>query len=213
MATKSLTRAEQQERTRKRLISAARKVFARRGYHAAKLDEVASEASLSTGAVYSNFTGKEELFLAIAELEVGDRLREIRAVADAVERGAMPSAVAAAEFGKFIERDRDWPLLFYEFWSFGVRDTRLQKEFHQWRVSVRDVLAETLERVANHFGVRLRFPSHQLASALGAAINGMAFERAADPDGMSDELFGEFVAALLGCAVAAEDRSRLPSRT
>jgi uncharacterized protein (DUF2236 family) len=58
--------------------------------------------------------------------------------------------------------------------------------------------------------VRLRFPSQQLASALGAAINGMAFERAADPDGMSDELFGEFVAALLGCAVAAEDRTRLP---
>lgn len=203
MATRSLSRAEQQERTRSRLIEAAARVFARRGYHAAKLEEVAAEAGLSTGAVYSNFTGKEDLFLAITDKEVADRVEEIRAVAEAVEAGQVPGVEAAAQFRAFIERDSDWPLLFYEFWSFGVRNAKLRKEFHRRRLAVRDALAETLERVTSHMGVRLRFPSTELASAIGAAVNGMAFERAADPDGLSDEVFGEVVTALLACAVAA----------
>jgi AcrR family transcriptional regulator len=45
-------------------------VFARRGYQAAKLEEIAADAGLSTGAIYSNFTGKENLFLALADAQV-----------------------------------------------------------------------------------------------------------------------------------------------
>ncbi|MGA8805166.1 MAG: hypothetical protein WA701_05310 [Solirubrobacterales bacterium] len=36
-----------------------------------------------------------------------------------------------------------------------------------------------------------------------APLNGLAFERAADPDALPDEVFAEFVAAVLGCAIAA----------
>ena len=76
-----LTRRERQEQTRDRLLDAATKVFARRGYHEASVEEIAAEAGFTTGAVYSNFAGKEELFLALAEREVTHRVAEIRAVA------------------------------------------------------------------------------------------------------------------------------------
>ena len=36
-----------------------------------------------------------------------------------------------------------------------------------------------------------------------APLNGLAFERAADPDALPDEVFAEFVTAVLGCAIAA----------
>jgi AcrR family transcriptional regulator len=36
-------------------------VFARRGHQAAKLEEIAADAGLTTGAIYSNFAGKENL--------------------------------------------------------------------------------------------------------------------------------------------------------
>ncbi len=45
---------------------AARTVFLRRGFHGASLDEIAEEAGYTKGAVYSNFAGKDDLYLAAA---------------------------------------------------------------------------------------------------------------------------------------------------
>jgi AcrR family transcriptional regulator len=199
------TRREKQEKTRNQLLDAAATVFARRGYHQATLEEVAAEAGFTTGAVYSNFAGKEELFLALADREVAARVADIRAVGDAAERGEAPGAEAAEQFRAFIEEDPDWPLLFFEFWSFGVRNAKLQKEFGKRRQTVRDAYAETLERSAEQLGFRLRFPAPALATAISAALNGLAFERAADPEAIPDEVLAEFISAILACSVAAPE--------
>ena len=53
-------------------------------------------------------------------------------------------------------------------------------------------------------GFELRFPAPVLATAIAASINGLAFERAADPDALPEEVFAEFVTAVLGCAIAAD---------
>src|SRR3954454_18038481 len=140
-----LTRRERQEQTREGLLEAAARVFARRGYQRASVDEIAAEAGFTTGAVYSNFAGKEELFLALADRQVEDRVAEIRAVADAAERGERPGGEAADQFREFLERDPDWPLLFYEFWSFGIRNAKIRAEFGKRRQAVSEVLAATLE--------------------------------------------------------------------
>jgi AcrR family transcriptional regulator len=200
-----LTRREKQEQTRERLLDAASRVFARRGYQQSTLQEIAKEAGFTIGAVYSNFSGKEELFLALADKEVEQRVAEIRAVGDAAERGEQPGSQAADQFREFLERDPDWPLLFYEFWSFGVRNPKTRGEFAKRRQAVRDALADTLERVATQLGFRLRFPAPALATAISATLNGLAFERAADPDAIPDEVFAEFIAAILACSVAAPD--------
>jgi AcrR family transcriptional regulator len=198
-----LTRKERQAQTRRDLIAAAATVFARRGYHKATIEEIAAEAGMTSGAIYSNFDGKEELFLAIADDQVESRVAEIEAVADAAEGKGDPSLEAADQFRAFLESDPDWPLLFYEFWSVSVRDPDLQGELAKRRDAIRDALADTLERVATELGFELRFPAPALATAIAASLNGLAFERAADPDALPDEVFGEFIAAVLGCAIAA----------
>lgn len=53
------------EETRDRLVSAAAAVFARRGYAAATIAELTSEAGLSSGALYAHFDGKADLFVAM----------------------------------------------------------------------------------------------------------------------------------------------------
>jgi AcrR family transcriptional regulator len=178
-------------------------VFARRGYHGAGVEEIAAEAGYTTGAVYSNFKGKEELFLALADRQVADRIAEIRAVAESSEAGGEPGREAAEQFRAFVERDPEWPLLFYEFWSMGVRNARLRSELRKRRDAVREALAQTLERVAQGAGFELRFPARDLATAIAAAVNGLAFERAADPDSLPNEVFADFITAVLACAVAA----------
>ena len=200
-----LTRKERQEQTREELVAAAARVFARRGYHKATVEEIAAEAGFSTGAVYSNFACKEELFLAIADRQVADRVAEIGAVADAAEAQGDTDAAAAEQFRAFLEADPDWPLLFYEFWSLSVRNPELQGELAKRRDAIRDALADTLERVAKELGFELRFPAPALATAIAASLNGLAFERAADPDALPDEVFAEFVTAVIGCAIHAPE--------
>jgi AcrR family transcriptional regulator len=198
-----LTRKERQAQTRQALIAAAATVFARRGYHRASVEEIAAEAGMTSGAIYSNFDGKEELFLAIADAQVESRVAEIEAVGDAAAGDGDAGIQAADRFRAFLERDPEWPLLFYEFWSVSVRDAGLQGELAKRRDAIRDALADTLERVAGELNFELRFPAPILATAIGASLNGLAFERAADPDALPDEVFGEFIAAGLGCAIAA----------
>lgn len=197
-----MSRKETQKQTRERVLAAAAKVFARRGYHRATVDEIASEAGFTIGALYSNFAGKEELFLALADRQVEERVAEVGMLAEVAE-GDAPGEEAAEQLRAFLDRDPEWPLLFYEFWSLSVRNPELQTELATRRDAIRDALAETLERVAEQHGFKLRFPAPVLATAIAASLNGLAFERAADPKALPDEVFAEFVTAVLGCAIAA----------
>jgi AcrR family transcriptional regulator len=60
-----LTRAQQQERTRAAVLTAARHEFAEHGYGEATIDRIAERADLTRGAVYSNFPSKRALYLAV----------------------------------------------------------------------------------------------------------------------------------------------------
>ena len=48
--------------TRKDLMAAARRVFARDGFEVARLQDIAQEAGKTRGALYAHFTDKEDLF-------------------------------------------------------------------------------------------------------------------------------------------------------
>ncbi len=52
---------EDAARTRDAIIDAALRVFAERGFAAAQLEDIAARASVTRGAVYHHFTGKEDL--------------------------------------------------------------------------------------------------------------------------------------------------------
>jgi len=62
-----MTRAEQQERTRERLLDAAAEAFAEHGVDGASIDDIAARAGFSRGAFYSNFRDKTELLIALCD--------------------------------------------------------------------------------------------------------------------------------------------------
>ncbi|MBM3666074.1 MAG: hypothetical protein FJW90_01100 [Actinobacteria bacterium] len=55
-------------------------------------------------------------------------------------------------------------------------------------------------------GVKLRFPAEQVAAALGGIINGLAFERAIDPDALPEQLAAFFVSVLVRESLEPEPR-------
>lgn len=60
-----MTRLQQQELNRRRVLAAARAEFSDRGFRKATVDDIAIRADLTRGAVYSNFPGKRALYLAV----------------------------------------------------------------------------------------------------------------------------------------------------
>ena len=65
-----MTLAERKQQTRDALVLSALETFARDGYHAASLETIATDAGYSKGAIYSNFQGKAELFMAVLDFNL-----------------------------------------------------------------------------------------------------------------------------------------------
>lgn len=196
-ATKRLTRDERKAETRERLLAAAGRVFARRGYQAAAVDEVADEAGFSTGALYSNFDGKEDLFLAVLERHISNQVAEL---SDAVaERPTVDERArgGAEVWMAFLEREPELVMLFMEFWAFAVRNPRVRTRFAARYAEVRAAVSEIIEKGALELGVELAIPAEQLATAIDALADGFALQKLADPDAVPDELFGTVLSLLL----------------
>jgi AcrR family transcriptional regulator len=183
--------------TQQRLLQAAGEVFAQRGYDRASLDDVATAAGLTKGAVYSSFAGKDDLFYALMRERIDERLA---LVTEAVERQATVLDIArdaGSGLAQLMSSQRDWHLLFIEFWARAVRDPELHDEFARERRSVRGLIAQFLEARAIEAGVTLPAPAEQLAVAVLALSNGIAIEHLADPDTVDPSTFGVILGLLL----------------
>jgi AcrR family transcriptional regulator len=87
------------EKTRRRLLDAASAVFAKRGYHAARVDDIVKVARTSHGTFYLYFENKEDLFAALAG-EVTEQMSVL--VSEFPTFG--PDAVGKAELEAWLER-------------------------------------------------------------------------------------------------------------
>ena len=70
---------QRKEETQARILEAAYRVFARRGYEAATVEEITAECGIAKGALYTHFAGKEELFRTVLMERVRQRAAEIAA--------------------------------------------------------------------------------------------------------------------------------------
>src|SRR5919204_3848463 len=116
-----LTRAEQQEQTRTRIIESAAQVFARRGFGRGSLEEIAESAGYSKGAVYSNFAGKDELFLAVLDARFERRARLLADVVLDGERLEDSYRAVAQSMVVADEGEPRWTPLLLEFWAHASR--------------------------------------------------------------------------------------------
>jgi TetR/AcrR family acrAB operon transcriptional repressor len=105
--------------TRSRIVDAAARVFARKGYLGASLDEVAADAGLTKGAVYWHFSSKLDLFFALLDSRMHREYDEhlppaLEAHAANPDPKAALNELMQGVIGR-IEADPDWPRLFLEF--------------------------------------------------------------------------------------------------
>lgn len=148
-------------------------MFLARGYHGASVDAVAREAGFTIGAVYSRFGSKAELFLALLEQRVDERIEQIRSVAAGAGVAAEAAAVAR-QWAQVLRTDLDWTLLVIEFRVHAARDPVLAArlaEVHArlLRAVVEEHLAGSAFEAAELLGEYVVLASGGSSGALGGA--------------------------------------------
>jgi AcrR family transcriptional regulator len=195
-----MTREQSKANTRERLLAAARSAFASNGFHGASVEEIASSAGFSTGALYSNFDSKEDLFLVLMEREIDEHAREI---SEAVRERASVSERAtggARQWMTMIEREPELLLLFMEFWAYGVRDANVRPKVAARFAQMRRLLTRLIEDGVREFDLELAIPAPQLAVAIDALADGIARQKLADPGAVPDDLMGRVLSLLFAAA-------------
>jgi AcrR family transcriptional regulator len=85
---------QHREARRTQILDAARQCFVRRGFHETSMADLLAEAGLSSGAVYSYFSSKHEMIVAIAEENMSQVVAMMRESAAGPSRDAPGAALA-----------------------------------------------------------------------------------------------------------------------
>jgi AcrR family transcriptional regulator len=119
-----------QAHRRRRILDAAVRVFAQRGYHGARVGDIASEAGVAHGLLYHYFSSKDEVLETVFRENFGDLLERFRAV----ESSAEPAAEKLAGIAKILLRTwRNDPDLVTVMVRDVARSARLQMQVAEVR--------------------------------------------------------------------------------
>jgi AcrR family transcriptional regulator len=201
-----LSRAEQQALTRARVLEAADAVFAERGFHAARLEEIAGRAGYTRGAVYSNFKDKNDLALAIIE----QRIRSVTMLLEELV-GGPGDPVAEAEYAgdrvaQLLGGERSWAPLFLEFATHAARHPELGSRLTALYRDLVASIARMLEAFASRADVQLPGSAERLALTMVAATDGAALERLIDPERADARLLGQMLGWIVAGLIASQSR-------
>jgi AcrR family transcriptional regulator len=184
-----MTREASRQITRGRLLDAAASVFAKRGYRGASVEEISAEAGYTIGALYSNFSGKDEVLLALLEQQVARIAERIVAAALEAEDPADKLRAGAREWMAFVDEEPELYTLMVEFWTMWVRDEE-QRPHHARRfAAVRAYIGRLIQEKADEMGVALRLPAEHVGAVVMALADGLALQHLANPEAVPAELY------------------------
>jgi len=151
---KRLTREESKEVTRVRLIEAAERLFVRKGFDDASVEEISETAGYSRGAFYSNFDNKEQVFLAVIDQ------RRPKALDHILQQASEPTERIAAVREWFSNqwRLKDFIALRMEFSRRAMRDRSVRKHLAEL---LRQELETYSASVGQYLGATDRVPAHR----------------------------------------------------
>jgi AcrR family transcriptional regulator len=198
------TTSRQQARTdltRRKLLVAAERIFARDGFEAARLEDISGLAGYTRGAFYANFQSKEDIFFALLERWVGQRISEVDALL--VQRESPAKLLRALrEHYAQITQDRRLALLSLEFKLFAIRHPEAHARLRARQRRLRVSAGALLRRIARVTGRTLPISCTAAATGFGALSSALSLEHFVDPTMVSEQetrhLLVVFFDAVLG---------------
>jgi len=184
-------RSARKAATRARLLEAAARVYAARGFAGATLDDVAEEAGLTKGAVYGHFGSKDNLLTALFQEYVAAEVAEQVSLFDRDETTWRRPWSGADSWMAELEREPEAFRLLVEFWTAAGRDERLREQFAAGFEALRGTFAGFGTDSAADAGIAMPEGAarHVADVFLGLSL-GIGMLRVVDPERVSPALLG-----------------------
>ncbi|WP_170970451.1 TetR/AcrR family transcriptional regulator [Streptomyces zhaozhouensis] len=186
------------EEVRRRVLVAAERVFAERGYADSKLEDIAHAAGFTKGAVYSNFGSKKALFGAILEARADAELAAVMAGLDEAEDVSALVDQAARLVALRIARDTVRGRLGLEFATRALRDEETRAVVAPMRRAQRAAAAGAVRTYTERAGVTPPIDPELAGVILHCLTNGLSMEHLVDPEGIDATTSERALRALLG---------------
>ncbi len=161
---------EYKEEARSRILDAANRVFAEKGYHEATMDDIAKRLGVSKGAIYLYFSSKEDLFEAMVRT-APQAFKEILYSSFGDE--ADPVQSATQFFDKMLKLSASNPGLSFEILSEASRNPNLKRILKQNHAEYEEVLTSFLAEGQKRRFVGDNLDIRPLANSLIALWNGL----------------------------------------
>ena len=160
--------------TRSKILDAAIGVFADRGVLGASVEEICERAGFTRGAFYSNYSSKNELVIAILELDRDNSAQAFETMSseDAAQvigelLGSHEGEVTRESLLKFAtdyfmsqqKTDRDFLLVYPELRLYAARNPEVRDAFLKTHKLTMEVLSAQLDQVVEYFQISVTMPT------------------------------------------------------
>jgi AcrR family transcriptional regulator len=180
---------------RDEIMAAAKKVFARKGFHAATIADIAKQAGLAYGSIYWYFDSKDDLFHALMAVEEHALRNHVAAAVGARQDsdGEAPFRTAVQATFEFFEADKATvKLLFRDAYALGDRfEKHLGGIYERFIDDIENVIV-----VAQQRDEVVAAPPRMVAYTLAALIGQLAHRRLSTDDGVTPAEVADFVVTL-----------------
>jgi AcrR family transcriptional regulator len=170
------------------LLDAAVAVCTKRGLNEATLEEISEAAGYTRGAIYSNFSGKDDLLLAVFEERIEPRLREIADPMIEATNAEQQAEASRRLMHALLTQERAYLQLLLEFWAFAARNAPIRRRFAQVRRRRRALVAAMIEERIERQDGETTIPVDILAAGFLGMTIGVLFEALVDRDLDAEEL-------------------------
>ena len=165
------------------IVEAAMKVFARKGFAAARMEDIAQEAGLSIGGVYWYFKSKDDVIVGIMQAIIDADVKALRELLEAP--GTVRDRLAQYVLATIEEAIETTPLS-YELYGLALRDIKVRKHIRSFFTAYRDVLAEFVRQGIQRGELR-DVDANLAATTFAALYEGMLEMTLLDPKSVDAE--------------------------
>jgi AcrR family transcriptional regulator len=177
--------SEEQQKTKERIIAAASKVLAEKGYDATTLREISREAHAAPGLVHYYFGGKDELLVEVLQA-AGRRFHQRMEHLVQQATGDRSLEAVLTQLRERVDLEPEVYRLRYESFSLGLHNPIIQPKVRerlaQRRNELGSVIAKVLENMERTDGAEHSSLDPTLLAALLLSIfDGLALQKIMDP--------------------------------
>jgi AcrR family transcriptional regulator len=173
---------QRKKETRSRILEAGYRVFARRGYAAATVEEITTECGIAKGALYGHFSGKEDLFRTILVEHVRRRAAQTGAQLEP-DLPLRESVLRITEASwSTCQTDPTWSPLFMELGALASREAWARETLGALFDHCSRALAHFLSNAKREGLVRPELDVGAAARLMLAMNDGLMLQRQTQPD-------------------------------